>query len=186
MSRECWLRTNIRATSLGFLVPALLALLGLVLMLALPGQSGFSLWQWLGAALLALAVVMAAAVAYLMRLPRLGYEGGRLLVYLKGMTPFRVPVDIVEVFFLGQTESMVPGRGGTSAKTTAVVVRLAEKAKEWHQRDVSPALGKWRDGYITIRGTWCEPISPEVLERLNHRLVAAHRRQRDSGEAVAS
>ncbi|MEQ8787270.1 MAG: hypothetical protein RIC55_13275 [Pirellulaceae bacterium] len=185
MSRECWLRTNSRVASLGFLVPGLLIMAGVLLILLAPGSAGFSVWQAAGVALLAAAALMAVAVVYMLRLPRLAYRDGELLVYLRGFRPEAVPIEKVEVFFLGQTESMMPGKGGVSAKTSAVVVRLAEKATAWHARDVSTALGKWQDGYITIRGTWCEPISPDVLKQLNDRLIAAHRRRQESEKAAA-
>jgi hypothetical protein len=185
MSRECWLRTNTRATSLGFLVPGLLCVIGVLLIVLTPTDGGFSPWQWTGIALLAVAAAMALAVVSMLRLPRLAYQDGKLLVFLRGRTPLAVPIEDVEVFFLGQTESLMPGKGGSSAKTSAVVVRLAEKATDWHARDVSTALGRWQDGYITIRGTWCEPISPELLSQLNKRLVEAHRRRREVEEGAA-
>ena len=59
-----------------------------------------------------------------------------------------------------------------------VVVRLAEAATEWHHREVKPALGHWCDGYVTLRGAWCEPIDADVLERLNKRLVTVKRELR--------
>jgi hypothetical protein len=35
---------------------------------------------------------------------------------------------------------------------------------------VKPALGAWCDSYVTIRGTWCEPLNGELIRRLNRRL----------------
>jgi len=83
---------------------------------------------------------------------------------------------VVECFFLGQAASMLPGRGHQQTRVAAVVVRLAESAEDWKQRDVKPALGSWCDGYITIRGTWCEPLSVDVINRLNHLLADATKR----------
>lgn len=110
--------------------------------------------------------------------PRLAYEDGDLLVYLRAGAPIRVPIEVVEVFFLGQASAEV-AEGAREAST--VVVRLAERAKDWHEANVRPALGEWTDGYITIRGTWCEPLRPELLQQLNKRL-AAIRRERAASE----
>jgi hypothetical protein len=35
---------------------------------------------------------------------------------------------------------------------------------------VKPAFGNWSEGYVTVRGTWCEPLDSEVVRRLNRRL----------------
>jgi len=116
-------------------------------------------------------------------LPRLAYQQGDLLVFLRYRRPLRVPVSQVECFFLGQGDSMLAATGESEAteslaKTHTIVVRLAEAAKDWQAREVRPELGRWCDGYITIRGTWCEPVSPELVKQLNSRLVKLHRQQR--------
>jgi hypothetical protein len=66
-------------------------------------------------------------------------------------------------------------------------VRLAESAQDWKHRDVRPAFGHWCEGYITIRGSWCEPINEGLMKRLNQRLVAVQReRKAASREEAAS
>jgi hypothetical protein len=186
MAAEHWLRTNVRATSLGFLVPALLAVAGGLLIVLLPGDSGRGPWRWTGTALVLLAAAMTIGVVRMLLLPRLAYEEGKLLVYLRGTSPLRVPIDVVECFFLGSAPSLMPGSRGESAKATSIVVRLAERAHEWRERNVNPALGEWRCGYITIRGTWCEPVSPALMQRLNDRLIEAHRAAKQGREVGAS
>ncbi|HEY2827859.1 MAG TPA: hypothetical protein VGJ04_09690, partial [Pirellulales bacterium] len=52
---------------------------------------------------------------------------------------------------------------------------IADKATDYHQRDVKPALGRWDEGYVTIHGAWCEPLTLEVVQRLNVRLAEAQR-----------
>jgi hypothetical protein len=94
-----------------------------------------------------------------------------LLVYLDPTRPTRVPIEIVECFFLGQGPSELPKLKGREPETQNVIVRLAEAASEWKHRDVRRALGHWCEGYITIRGSWCEPISPDLMKRLNRRLA---------------
>jgi len=126
-------------------------------------------------------IVFAYAIGlcvYLLTQPRLSYANEHLCVRLRPGKPIEVPINVVECFFLGQGPALLPRRLGDSDKieeTSTIVVRLAESAEQWKHFDVKPALGLWCDGYITIRGTWCEPITNEVLKRLNDKLIAAHR-----------
>jgi hypothetical protein len=110
--------------------------------------------------------------------PRLAYTPGHLLVFLSGLRPIGVPIELVECFFLGEAPSLIASRAGRQIKSVTLVVRLAERSKELRQRDVWPWLGQWRDGYITIRGTWCEPLSREIVNRLNSQLAEIKHRQR--------
>jgi hypothetical protein len=170
--------------ALGLIPPVLLGLLGMALVIASSAGGGGS-WavaSWLGWALVAVGTLMVVAIVYWMRLPRLGYENGQFLVYLRTVAPLRVPIDVVECFFLGQGPSRIAGPEGKEAETTTIVVRLAESASEWRHVDVRPELGHWCDGYITIRGTWCEPINRELMERLNRRLIEVHRQRRQQRE----
>ena len=66
-------------------------------------------------------------------------------------------------------------------ETAAVVIRLAESASAWSHREVKPALGKWCEGYITIRGTWCERLDIAKVNRLNQRLAEVQRELRQAG-----
>lgn len=43
-------------------------------------------------------------------------------------------------------------------------------------------LGQWCGGYITVRGTWCESITADLMQGLNRRLVEAHRQQAAAAE----
>ncbi|MFV2069680.1 MAG: hypothetical protein ACC645_22160, partial [Pirellulales bacterium] len=60
-------------------------------------------------------------------------------------------------------------------KTATVTVRLAESASQWKEIDVNSALATWGNGYISILGTWCEPLSVEQVESLNRNLTRAKR-----------
>ena len=51
----------------------------------------------------------------------------------------------------------------------------SDRAEAWHRQEVKPGLGKWCEGYITIRGTWCEPLSVGLVNRLNQRLAEVAR-----------
>lgn len=176
---EVWLRPNRRALLLGMLLPGLLLLGGgWLLAVSLWGQMWIG-WTALSACVLMVGVLIALQLLYWMRVPRLAYEDEHLLVYLDSATPTRVPIEIVECFFLGQGASELPKLEGKEPETANVVVRLAESAKEWRHRDVRPTLGHWCEGYITLNGAWCEPIDAESLKRLNQRLVAEHRKLRE-------
>lgn len=176
---ECWLKTNRQALLVAAIVPGLLATAGAALLLTGYAWAGGP-WFYAGAALAAVGSVLVAALLYAMRIPRLAYEDGHLLVYLRTLTPFRVPIDIVEVFFVGQGPAHPVEDEADTATTRNVVVRLAESAPQWHQRDVRSDLGQWCDGYIIIRGTWCEPLSLERVNQINHRLAEIRRQRRAS------
>jgi hypothetical protein len=82
-------------------------------------------------------------------------------------------------------EGRVPVRGRKSADsiqptaaTRTLVIRLAEKASEFADRDATPALADWAGGYVTLRGAWCEPLDDKIARALNHRLAEAKRSSR--------
>lgn len=172
---ETWLRTNRRAILFGLAMPAALALVGACI------ATGFGLrtpptWAvWLGWALVGVGCFLMLGLVAELRRPRLAYDNGQLLVNLQSGVPIRVPVDVVECFFFGQAPSMLPGRKHEHTEASTVVVRLAEAAKEWEHREVNPSLGSWCASYITIRGTWCEPLNLQLVNQLNARLAEVHR-----------
>lgn len=183
---EVWLRTNRRAFTMMMVPPALLllgSLGGLILCLA-------TSQNWFASAMFGLFVFMSlwlfSSLTHAMFLPRVAYEAGELLVYLEFQRPTRVPIDIVEVFFLGQGPSELPKIKGREPETQNVIVRLAESATEWKHRDVKPAIGLWCEGYITIRGSWCEPITPEIMRQLNHRLIEIQRERKAARQSVGA
>lgn len=182
---EVWLRTNRRALLLGLILPALLSLVGVLLAALTVSQQ----WHWslhiVAGGIVVAALFLTGNILWLASQPRLAYEPDSLLVYLESREPVRVPVEVVECFFLGQGSSELPKIAGVEPETSNVIVRLAERAKDWHHRDTKPAIAHWCEGYITLRGAWCEPISGEALKDLNHRLAAAHREQK-ARQATAS
>jgi hypothetical protein len=101
-----------------------------------------------------------------------------------------VPIEFVEVFFAGQSETHMP-RPRTQTKGPApesrnVVVRLAERASQFQKHPVKPSLGSWEEGYIVVRGTWAEPVNKDLFRRLNRRLIEIHRLQNKSFENGAN
>ena len=106
--------------------------------------------------------------------PRLAIEKDHVRVNVCH-EPTRIPIDVVECFFLGQGPSGISSGTGEELESSNIVVRLAEAAKDWHHRDAKRTLGHWCEGYITLRGTWCEPISLDLVNRLNHHLAQTKR-----------
>lgn len=167
-----WLRQNTRVLALGMIPPGILALIGLLVLLLAHGTLG----RIVGSVMAAAGGSLVLLLAWQMRTPRLAYdETGHLLVYLRSGGPFRVPLEIVECFLLGQAPTLLPGKQQERAETAAVVIKLSETAEAWRHQDVKPALGKWCEGYITIRGTWCEPLNVKLINRLNAQLAEASR-----------
>ena len=172
---EYWLRPNIRVMLLSMIPPALLFLVGVVLAVGACCDGYFL--RWLGAGVAGISGVVLGTFFYLSRLPRLAYRDGHLLLYLRSLDPIWLPIDVVECFFLGQASTKMGKHADTDAEASTVVVRLAEKANEWHQREVKPLLGRWCDGYITIHGAWCEPLNVQRVVELNHKLAEAKRKR---------
>jgi hypothetical protein len=177
---EVWLRTNRRALAIGLIVPAVIAGAGLLgLFWSLTSDLHWA-WSTILAFVAAAPLWMVGELLYAMTQPRLAYESGEVLVYLEPTRPTRVPIEIVECFFLGQGPSELPKLRGRRPQTQNVVIRLAESAADWKEREVRPAFGQWRDGYITVRGSWCEPLTPGIMRRLNQRLADVQREQKSS------
>ena len=163
---EVWLQSNRRVLALG-LVPALgLIVLGAAA-LVLGDAFAFSLIGW---ALVAVGAILTLGMLHQFRRPRIAYCNGEVLFNLRAGAPIAVPREVVEAFFLGQGPAYMPRTHGKDSETVNLVARLSQKAPEWMHVSVKPALGHWCEGYVTIRGTWCEPLNGEVIRRLNARL----------------
>ena len=168
-SFEIWLRTNRRALAFGAVPPALFALLGAYLLFGL-GPSAAAWWHWIGGVMVVIGLFNVAILMLQLREPRIAYQAGNVLFYLVSGQPIAVPVKVVEAFFLGQGPTMLPGTEKHHDSTVNLVARLSQRETSWAERDVKPALGRWCEGYVTIRGTWCEPLNGELIRRLNRRL----------------
>ena len=172
---EVWIHSNRRAILLGLVFPVLVFASGLAAIAIGRYPGANTLWSLFGGSLVAGAGIMVGVLLYLAKQPRVAWAGDSLLLFLRATEPLSVPIDAVECFFAGQAEGMLRGANGRDTEVATVIIRLAEAAREWHHRDVKPAFGMWCEGYITIRGTWCEPITPELMRRLNQRLVEVQR-----------
>jgi len=110
------------------------------------------------------------------RTPRVSLTPDSVLVYLRRGEPWRVPLEVVECFFLGQAPSTMRDAQGQEVESRNVVIRLAERSSDWHQKSGNDrSLGRWCDGYITVYGIWCEPLDRSVVDRMNHQLAELKR-----------
>jgi len=176
-----WLKTNSRPLLVSMSFPALLLLLGLPCWWLSPTTGWWSILSWLSLIAVVFSLIAIPSLLWLLLVPRLSYRSGFLLVYSDYLVPYPVPIDVVECFFLGNGPSLMAwaGDGEDGPNTNTLVVRLAESQTQWHQKPCRPALGHWCDGYIVLRGTWCEPLTGELLANLNQWLVEAHRQNKE-------
>lgn len=178
--RETWLHPNRRAILLGCVPPLVAIAIGAWAALGY-GDSASNLRQIVGWTLIAFGAATLGLLIAQLRKPRIAYRDGRVLFFIRNGTPIGVPADIVEAFFLGQGPAHLPGVG-KQPQTINLVARLSQRHTEWAQQDVKPALGNWCDGYVTIRGAWCEPLGTEIVRKLNRRLKEVKDAGRGAGD----
>ena len=170
-----WLQGNRRAILLGGIPVILLFVLGIAPWLVPSAGTLGYLVRGFGCALILLGLLAAATLARQLNLPRVACDGENLLLYVLGTKPVSVPLHVVECFFLGQGPSGLPAKQLEEAETSNVIVRLAERAVEWHQHETRATFANWCDGYVTIKGAWCEQITEDKLRELNSKLAQAKR-----------
>jgi hypothetical protein len=166
---ETWLRPNRRAIWFGCLPPLVMVVIGVWMTVRSSDESAVG-WRWFGAALAATGIGIIAMLLRQLNRPRIAYQDGQVLFYLRSGSPIAVPANIVEAFFLGQGPAIFTGEARAKHETVNLVARLSQREAEWAQRAVKPAVGNWCDGYVTVRGTWCERLDGNVIRRLNKRL----------------
>ena len=165
--RDVWLKPNQRALTASIVMPLAIIVVAALMLTNVLGDVHWVIQGVTGG----LALVSGFAVVVLVKWfchPRLAYEDGVLLVNLNAGPALKVPIDFVEVFFAGQSNSHMPKTvqqtNAVTPESRTIVVRLAERATQYHSRTVMPRLGSWEHGYIVVRGTWCEPINREVIK----------------------
>jgi len=184
--RDIWIRGNRRAFG-GVLFPMLLLFAATAFCLTPAAGELHIAYRVIAAILAGFSLVVILSLLYWIFKPLLAHQDGHLLVYLNPPKVIKVPIDLVEVFFAGQSDSFMPNpisnRREELSESRNIVIRLAERATDYHERKVKPIFGSWEDGYIVIRGTWTEPINKETFRFLNQSLVAAHRQQKETLKA---
>jgi len=168
LMRETWLQPNRRAIAFGCVLPLLLIGVGCWMAFA-PGTNAAASLRLVGIALSVIGLAIIGILAIQLRRPRVAFEDGAVLFYLRNGSPIAVPVEVVEAFFLGQGPAHLPAVT-KQPQTVNLVARLSQRRTEWARQDVKRALGNWCDGYVTIRGSWCEPLNGELIRKLNRRL----------------
>jgi hypothetical protein len=166
--QETWLRPNRRAILFGCVPPLAVAAIGVWITFALKDSAG-SAWRGLGLLMMIASVAMICIMLTQLRHPRIAFRDGAVLFYVRIGQPIEVPVRIVESFFFGQGPAHLPAVS-KQPQTVNLIARLSQRHTEWASQKVRPSLGSWCDGYVTIRGTWCEPLNSELIRRINRRL----------------
>jgi hypothetical protein len=178
---EVWLQSNRRVLAMGLAPVVLGAGLGAWL-LATTDATGFHIVAY---GLLAVSAALAIGILRQLGRPRISYRPDEVLFHLRSGQPVAVPREVVEAFFLGQGPAFLPTVQGKPAETVNLVARLSQKAPEWMKVDVKAALGHWCEGYVTIRGTWCEPLTGDVIRRLNARLRELRTAAQEAAQDIA-
>jgi hypothetical protein len=166
--QEIWLGPNRRALWFGCAAPLVVVAIGAWLLFGTVTRDHRA-WQTLGAVFLAGGLAVCGYLLVQIRRPRVALRERDVLFYLRRGGPIAVPVEYVEAFFLGQSDTPLPGSLGRQ-QTANLVARISQRAADWQRQEVNPSLGSWCNGYVTIRGTWCEPLGNDVIRRLNRRL----------------
>lgn len=165
---ETWLRTNRRAILLGCVPPVILTAIGACLAVT-HRNSGSSAIGWIGYVVVFLGAASTALLLTQLRNPRIAFCDGMVLFYVRLGKPISVPVELVESFFFGQGPSHLPTIR-KQLNTVNLIARLSQRHTEWASQRVRPGLANWSGGYVTIRGTWCEPLNSDLIRRINRRL----------------
>jgi hypothetical protein len=167
--QETWLKPNRRAILFGCLLPLIMTVAGACLALAHHSDPEGSALRWIGYSLVVAGPAVISLLLIQLRHPRIAFRDGKVLFFVRVGQPIAVPVDIVESFFFGQGPAHLPAVT-KQPNTVNLIARLSQRHTEWASQKVRPALGSWCDGYVTIRGTWCEPLNSELIRRINRRL----------------
>ena len=185
VGRAVWLRANGRP---GVVIASLAVAMALsLLLLTRPWSRSVGVVTWLGGAGV---LVAGAGGVMLTSRPRLVLEKESVRVHLAPGRIDPVPLEFVECFFLGsRLEPPPPGDDSTGgARVRTLVMRIAERAVDHAARPTLPLWGAWSEGSVNFDGRWCEPLSVDLVRRLNRDLATAKRaalaRNEARGEAT--
>lgn len=162
-----WVRTNPRPFLAALCAVALVSV-GLVLVAAFAWNV---IWlRWVLGTLIFVSLAYSVWLVWQARLPRVGLKDEKLLLFLTASRAIPVPLEHVECFLLGQGPTFL---GKSKSETATLSIRIAERATEFQQQNVLRFLASWCNGYVTIRGTWTEPLTVDLVRRLNSQLADA-------------
>ncbi|MGC3968355.1 MAG: hypothetical protein QM775_13570 [Pirellulales bacterium] len=181
---EVWLQANRRLTWLPVAGALLLAAVFALILIntefrsplhifaasAAPACMGLSLW-----------------LLYVARRPRLAFDGRSLLMRIRNGSPIAVPIELVEAFLIGKGPAYLSGKDDYKTETQTLIVRISERAPEFEKLETNLRLAAWCGHYVTIRGTFTEPLDLDVVNRLNRRLYDVQQKLKSAHvEAAAS
>ena len=175
VKRETWLKANRRIFGAALLVYSTLATLALATVVGAVASRWPHWIAVLASVVLAFSLLGVVWLAVQMTRPRLAYHDGNLLVFVRQGPPTCVPVNEIECFLLGRGPTFLPGRQFAESETMTLVVRISPKIEGLRHQSTDPRLGTWCDSHVTLRGTWCEPLSISRVNELNARLAGAQR-----------
>jgi hypothetical protein len=159
---EIWLQANRRIVLLPTILFAVVAAACTPIYLSTRSE-------YVGAA--AILAADAALVWWLIfRRPRISFDGRNVRLNVRNGRAVRVPVELVEAFMLGKGPAFLDGRDDYRTETSTLVVRIAERAEEFRKVETNVRVAAWCGHYCTLRGTWTEPLSVDLVNRLNQRL----------------
>jgi len=176
---EIWLRTNRRVFYISMIAPAVGLAVGAMLA-GFGNARGVDWVRWSGTGVIAVSAALLLLLGWQVIRPRIARKGNWVLFYLRPGAPIRVPLEFVEGFLLGQGPSYIQNHQPDATVASTIVIRLADRAVDYAQREVHSALASWCNHYVTIRGAWCEPLSLQVVNRLNATLAKAQEAQKGS------
>ncbi len=108
---------------MALVLPVAGLLFGLLLLTA---SSRVGVWAWwLGIVMGALWMVLLVMLLCMLRKPRIARRGDQVLFYMRSGAPFRVPLEFVEGFLLGQGASYLRKSQPGASQVSTVVIRLA-------------------------------------------------------------
>lgn len=169
---ETWLQANRRAFALPIgaaLVITAGAAIGAVAVRGGP-DAAQPLLFWICSAAAVAAAIVALGLIAIVRIPRIAYDDGRVKFFVRFGPPVEVPVENVEAFLIGRGPIFFTDDRRETKETTTLLVRIAERAHDYHNVTTAPLLAAWCGNQATIRGTWTEPLGLELVNRLNQRL----------------
>lgn len=147
---------------------------GAVLWASAPWETAARTFIAVAAGVVAVAAVAVGVVACSRAAnPRIYRQGDELNFRLGTQGVIGVPLEVVEAFFLGQGPAHLPRVLDKKLESVNLVARLSERATKWQHQSVDARLGAWCDGYVTVRGTFCEPLDTDLVHRLNRQLANA-------------
>lgn len=186
---ETWLQANKRAMAVPIIAAFALeavAFAGIVFVFlnSEPGSAAAdSPLFWVLIAVAVAASLIGAAFLIISRIPRISYDAGRVKFFVRFGPPVEVPVEQVEAFLIGRGPIFFTDDRRETKETTTLLVRIAERAHEYHNVQTAPLLAAWCGNQATIRGTWTEPLGIELVNRLNQRLHDVKQAQAATGTA---